>query len=78
MFAACCSATGSLAIVRLLCIIDITLVENKIGQFGVRTTAITFVILVSLTVCGALIVTGDIATGAAFNLVTNQSVSLGM
>ncbi len=77
-FAVCCVATGSLAVVRLLCVIDSNLIEVKFGQFWVRTTDITCVILVSMTACGILIVTGDIATGAAFNLITNQSVPLGM
>ena len=68
---------GGIAFVRFLCQINITMMEEQIGERTIRIThaITTFAVAVSAVV--ALLVSGDILTGTAYNLLTAGTNTIG-
>jgi hypothetical protein len=49
---------GAMAMIRLLCLIDISLMEETIGEFPIRVLHFGFTIIFSIISCGVLFASG--------------------
>ena len=56
---------------------NITFVEESIGEMTLRVVFIVVVVVSGITVMSIQIVTGDVATGTIFILITGKTVPVG-
>ena len=68
---------GSLSMIRLLCLIDVSLMEETIGEFPIRVFHFGFTVIFSVLSCGVLMVSGDILSTPVYNLMTGQANPIG-
>ena len=68
---------GCVCFVRILCMINITFVEETLGENLVRLTLAISTFLVGFVMSGLEIFTGDMTTGVPFNLLTGNQTSTG-
>ena len=73
-----CIHSSFLAIVRLICLIKITFLEETIGENRVRSFMIGSTISSSLIICGLEIMSGDINTGTPYSLMTTKIANAGI
>lgn len=64
---------GAMAMIRLLCLINISLMEETIGEFSIRVLHFGFTIIFSIVSCGVLFASGDILLTPVYNLMTGQA-----
>ena len=77
VFASSCVGVGYLCVVRIICLRNITFVEESIGETTLRVVFIVVVVVSGVTVTTILIVTGDVASGTIFILITRKAVPVG-
>ena len=76
-FTCICVNAGCLCIVRILCILKMNYIEEKIGEFRVRLISITFTVTVGVTVTSIFFFAGEIKTGTPVALLTMHTVPAG-
>jgi hypothetical protein len=69
---------GALGLTRLLCLTNITLMEETLSETIFRRIHCLIIIFSGIAVCLAQILSGDILTGTAYNMLTRQGVPPGM
>ena len=68
---------GGIALIRLLCQINITVMEEQIGEVAIRVTHALGTLVLSIVAGGAVLVNGDILTTTAYNLLTAGTTTIG-
>ena len=68
---------GSFCLVRILCLRQISLMEESVGEKVTRFMLFCFSICVAILNCTALIFSGDISSGTVFNMITRQMAQSG-
>ena len=68
---------GGIALVRLLCQINISVMEEQIGEKAIRVTHAFTTLAMAIISCIALLASGDILTGTAYNLLTAGTNTIG-
>ena len=69
---------GILGLTRFLCLVNITFMEEALSETSLRLIHCLITFLSGIVVCSAQILSGDILTGTAYNLLTRQGVPPGI
>jgi hypothetical protein len=76
-FICLCISAGCLCIIRILCIVKMTIVEDVLGEFKIRFIS-SFVTLISgVSFTGLFVIFGDVNTGSPMALLTMHVVQPG-
>lgn len=76
-FVCLCINAGFLCIIRILCIVNMTLIEETLGEFRIRLISSVLTLISGLTVASLFVVFGDVNTGSPIALLTMQIVHPG-
>ena len=76
-FFSSCISLGCIILIRLMCLINITFMEETIGEFGIILIHFSTTFICGVVLCGILVLTGDILTVTAHNLMTRNAVPMG-
>ena len=76
-FTATCVNLGCMCIIRTLCLINISWMEENLGEMCIRFTLMFITLIISITACTIQIISGDITTGTIYILLTGQTVPVG-
>ena len=76
-FTAVCVNLGCMCIIRTLCLISISWMEENLGEMFIRVTVTFVTLLISITACIAQFISGDLTTGTVYILLTGQTVPVG-
>ena len=71
-FICLCVNVGCLCIIRILCIVKLSFVEETVGEFRIRLISSTFTLVLAITVPTFYAICGDIYTGYSIALLTMQ------
>jgi hypothetical protein len=76
-FISVCVHSGCLCIVRILCLANLSFVEDVIGETRTRVSIAGLTVVLAIAACVAQILSGDINSGTAFAFLTRQAVATG-
>lgn len=76
-FVSVCIQMGSICIIRILCILNLTFMEETLGENLIRTVAIAFTLFWSIFICVLFVVIDDIYSGTAMTLFTHNVLPTG-
>jgi hypothetical protein len=76
-FTCMCVNAGCLCIVRILCIVKINYIEEKIGEFKIRLISSTFTLIAGVTVTCLFVICGEVNTGTPVALLTLHVIPSG-
>jgi hypothetical protein len=65
-------------LVRISCLTNVLCIEEVLGEKIVRVSMAVIVMITGITVCAVQVMSGDVWTGTAFNLITGNHVPEGM
>ena len=70
-------SNSCICVIRIICIMDLTFVEDHLDETMMRFWAVAFPVVVSMSSCIFFAYHNDINTGTAVSLLTNSSVRTG-
>ena len=68
---------GQSFLIRFFCQINLTFMEEQIGEFVLSVSHLGLTVITTVIICGALLLSGDILTTNQYNLLTHSTNSLG-
>ena len=68
---------GSIALIRFLCQINITVMEEQIGEITIRVVHALATLITAIVAAAALLASGDILTGSTYNILTASANTIG-
>ena len=74
---ATCVNLGCMCIIRTICLINISWIEENLSEMCIRFTLMFITLIISIATCTIQLVSGDIRTGTAYILLTGQVVPVG-
>ena len=76
-FICLCISAGCICIIRILCIVNMNLVEETLGEFRIRLISSVLTVFSGVTVTCIFVIFGDVETGSPIALLTMHVVQPG-